>query len=449
MTNHMSQSRFVESLTFATRAVPLLQRDRICINAHMPLSLMRNQSLRVILALSVGLALGMSIATRGASQFVGMADVIGTLWTNAIRMTVIPLVTALTIASVATTGATADLRRAMGRAFSVFVVLLVSGGVLALVIGEIAFADFALPADVAERVRASATSAGATPALPTLSQRIIETIPSNPIRSAADGALLPLVVFALTIGFALKRVAVDRRDAVINFCRGISDALLVVVGWVVAVAPVGVFALAFALGARLGISSLGALARYIGTLSLVLIIFTALLYPVVMLLGHVPLRRFFAAAAPSQALAAGSRSSLSALPMMISAAREKLGLDAAASGFVLPLAVSIFRVNVPIAWVIGVIFLGKVYGVDISVGTVAMVILTSTLLSFSVPGIPSGSLFILAPVLVDLGLPAQAVGILIAVDVIPDIFKTTANVTAHLTAATLASSSTPHTDPPV
>ena len=99
------------------------------------------------------------------------------------------------------------------------------------------------------------------------------------------------------------------------------------------------------------------------------------------------------------------------------------------------------------AWVVGVIFLGKVYGVDISVGTVAMVIVTSTLLSFSVPGIPSGSLFILAPVLVGLGLPAESVGILIAVDVIPDIFKTTANVTAHLTAATLASGSlTPDRD---
>ena len=125
--------------------------------------------------------------------------------------------------------------------------------------------------------------------------------------------------------------------------------------------------------------------------------------------------------------------------MMISAARDKLGLDAAASGFVLPLAVSIFRVNVPMAWVVGVIFLGKLYGVEIGIATLATVVVTSTLLSFSVPGIPSGSLFILAPVLVDLGLPAEAVGILIAVDVVPDIFKTTANVTAHLTAATLAS----------
>ena len=403
------------------------------------------QSVRVLLALTVGLALGMALATRGsASQpLVAIADVIGTLWTNAIRMTVIPLVATLTIASVAGTGASADLRRAMWRAIVVFVALLVTGGVLALVIGELAFKDFALPAEVAARVRSTATIGATAPALPTLSQRLIEMIPSNPIKSAADGTLLPLVVFALALGFALKQVAADRRDAVIAVCRGISDAMLIVVGWVVAIAPVGVFALAFALGARLGVSSLGALARYIATLCVVLIVFTVLLYPIVLLTGRVSLRRFAFAAAPAQALAAGSRSSLSALPIMIASARDALGLDVAASGFVLPFAVSIFRVNVPMAWVVGVIFLGKVYGVDLSIATIGMVIVTSTLLSFSVPGIPSGSLFILAPVLVGLGLPAEAVGILIAVDVIPDIFKTTANVTAHLTAATLASGTTP------
>ena len=317
--------------------------------------------------------------------------------------------------------------------------LLIGGGLLALVIGELAFANFTLSADVAARIRDTATAAGSTPKLPTLGQRLVEMIPSNPVKAAADGALLPLVVFSLALGFALKRIAADRRAAVITFCRGISDALLVVVGWVVAAAPIGVFALAFALGARLGIASVGALARYIATLSVVLITFTLALYPVVVLFGRVPFRRFLAAAAPAQALAAGSRSSLSALPMMISAAREKLRLDATASGFVLPFAVSIFRVNVPMAWVVGVIFLGKLYGVEIGVVTLLTVIVTSTLLSFSVPGIPSGSLFILAPVLVNLGLPAEAVGILIAVDVVPDIFKTTANVTAHLTVAVLAS----------
>ncbi len=402
---------------------------------------MRSPSLRVLLALAIGLALGISTATAGdlSRQLIALADVIGALWTNAIRMTVIPLVAALTIASVAGAGATADLRRATVRAMAVFIVLLVGGGVLALVIGQLAFADFVLPADVAARIQGSATAAGATPTLPSLSQRLIDIIPSNPVKAAADGALLPLVVFALALGFALKQIAADRRDAVITVCRGLSDALLVVVGWVVAIAPLGVFALALSLGARLGVSSLGALARYIATLCVVLMVFTVLLYPVVVLIGRVSFRRFLAAAAPAQALAAGSRSSLSALPLMISAARDRLALDAPASGFVLPLAVSIFRVNVPMAWVVGVIFLGKLYGVHISVATLAMVIATSTLLSFSVPGIPSGSLFILAPLLVSLGLPAEAVGILIAVDVIPDIFKTTANVTGHLTAAIIAS----------
>ena len=402
---------------------------------------MQSQSLRVLLALTVGLALGMSMGTMPGGALSGLvpaADVIGTLWTNAIRMTVIPLVAALTIASVAGTGATSELRRAMIRAIVVFVVLLLAGGVLALVIGEVAFAGFVLPAEVADRIRATATSVGAAPKLPSLGQRIIEMIPVNPVKAAVDGALLPLVVFSLALGFALKQVGADRRDAVITLCRGISDALLVVVRWVVAVAPIGVMALAFALGARLGVASVGALARYIATLSVVLIVFTLLLYPVVVLLGRVPFRTFLSAAAPAQALAAGSRSSLSALPMMISAAQEKLRLDAASSGFVLPLAVSIFRANVPMAWVVGVIFLGKLYGVEIDIVTLGSVIVTSTLLSFSVPGIPSGSLFILAPVLVNLGLPAEAVGVLIAVDVIPDIFKTTANVTAHLTAAVLA-----------
>jgi Na+/H+-dicarboxylate symporter len=402
--------------------------------------MIRSQSLRVLLALGLGLALGMSIATSASfAAPVAAADTIGTLWTNAIRMTVIPLVAALTIVSVAGAGATAQLGRAMTRAVVVFVVLLVSGGVLALLIGEMAFADFALPADVAARIRDTAAPVGSTPKLPSISQRLIEMVPSNPVKAAADGALLPLVVFSLALGFALKRIATERREAVLDVCRGLSDALLVVVGWVVTAAPIGVFALAFALGARLGVSSVGALARYIVTLSFVLSAFTMLLYPVVVVFGRMPFRRFLAAAAPSQALAAGSRSSLSALPMMIAAARDKLGLDATASGFVLPFAVSIFRVNVPMAWVVGVIFLGKLYGVEVDVTTLATVIVTSTLLSFSVPGIPSGSLFILAPVLVDIGLPAEAVGILIAVDVIPDIFKTTGNVTAHLTAAVLAS----------
>lgn len=403
---------------------------------------MKSQSLRVLLALTLGLATGMALTWGSAdalARIVPIADVLGTLWTNAIRMTVIPLVATLTVASVASTGGTGELKQAGTRAVLVFVTCLVAGGLLALVVAQFAFVDFTMPADVIARLQVSVGAGEGTPALPSLAQRLIEIVPANPVKAAVDGALLPLVVFSLAIGFALKQVPAARREPVIDAARGVSDAMLVVVGWVVAVAPIGVFALTLALGARLGASSVGALARYIVTLSATLIIFTLLLYPVVVFIGRMPLRRFMAAAAPAQVLAAGSRSSLSALPLMISAARDRLGLSAAATGFVLPLAVSIFRVNVPMAWVVGVVFLGKLYGIPISEATLLTLVVTSTLLSFSVPGIPSGSLFLLAPVLVDIGLPAAGVGILIAVDVLPDMFKTLANVTSHLTAAVLVS----------
>ena len=109
--------------------------------------------------------------------------------------------------------------------------------------------------------------------------------------------------------------------------------------------------------------------------------------------------RFAAAAAPAQAVAFSVRSSLAALPAMITAVRDTLGLGARASGFTLPLAVSVFRINVPIAWVVGLLFLGKLYGVPMPATTLAMLVLTATLLSYSVPGLPSASLFLLSPVL--------------------------------------------------
>jgi Na+/H+-dicarboxylate symporter len=213
--------------------------------------------------------------------------------------------------------------------------------------------------------------------------------------------------------------------------------MLVLVNWVLIVAPVGIFGLAAALGFRMGADAAGALLHYIITLSAVLLVYIGALYPVAVLIGRTPLRRFALASAPAQAVAFSSRSSLAALPAMIAGAKDRLELPPAVTGFALPLAVSVFRVNVPIAWVVGVLFLGKLYGVPLDLAQLAGLIVTSTLISFSVPGIPSASLFLLAPVLVSLGIPPEGVGILIAVDAIPDLFKTMANVTAHLTSAVI------------
>lgn len=401
-----------------------------------------NAAVSVLLALVAGIAIGaviQSSASPGFAKAAGNIEMIGTLWINSIRMTVIPLVAALTIASVATSGEAGRVGRIGGYAVAVFVVVLLVGGLLALLTAPLAMASLDIPADVADRLRESAggTVAAAPPAMPSLTQRIVDIVPVNPIRAAAEGTLLPVVVFSVALGLALTRVAAEKREPFIDVCRAVSDALIVLVKWILVVAPVGVFALALGLGAKMGASSAGALLHYIVVLCAVLFAYTLLVYPLVVIAGRVSPRRFAMAALPAQAVAFTTRSSLAAFPAEISGARNVLGLGPTATGFTLPLAVSVFRPNVPIAWVVGFLFLGTLYGVPVGTPALAMLVVTSTLISFSVPGIPSASLFLIAPVLMEYGIPAEGVGILIAVDAIPDMFKTLLNATSHLASAAI------------
>jgi proton glutamate symport protein len=403
----------------------------------------QSAALLVLAMLVVGLVIGALIKSGANPTLIGVSgkvEVLGTLWINAIRMTVIPLVAALTIASVATSGDAASLGRLGGYAVATFALLLLAGGYFTMLVAPIGLNGLEIPPDVAAGLRESlgtAATSSAAPQMPSLAQRIVDMVPVNPIQAAAAGTILPVVVFSLAIGLALTRIAAEKRDPLVDVCRAISDALLVLVGWILKLAPIGVFALALGLGVKMGASSAAALFRYTIVLCAALFAFTLLLYPIVALLGRISPLRFATAALPAQAVGFSTRSSLAALPTMISAIRDTLGLSPRASGFTLPLAVSIFRVNVPIAWVVGLIFLGKLYGVPMPVASLAVLVITATLISFSVPGLPSASLFLLSPVLVQHGLPAESVGILIALDAIPDMFKTLANVTAHLTSSVI------------
>lgn len=399
----------------------------------------------VLAALAAGFVLG-SLAAASSSplvlRLVGIVEPLGTLWINAIRMTVVPLVVSVLITGVATGVGSRSLGRLGGRALVTFALLLVAAGVVALVIAPPLLDRIPLTPDVVERLRASASTAAsstvtAVQQMPGLTQRIVETVPANPIRAAADGAMLPLVVFTLVLALAVARLAPPLRDAIVGFFGGVSDAMLIIVGWVLAVAPIGVFALALSVATRTGIQAAGALLYYIVVLAVTMLIVTALLYVPAMVFGRVSLRRFALAVLPAQAVAVSSRSSLAALPAMLRETRDRLALPPIASSFVLPLAVSVLRINVPPRWVISAVFLGQLYGVEIGLASLVGVLITSVLISFSVPGIPSASLFMLAPVLVSLGLPPEGVGLLIAVDTVPDMFLTTANVTAHMTSTAI------------
>jgi Na+/H+-dicarboxylate symporter len=399
---------------------------------------------RAVVALVLGLVLGILVRASGSAALGAVAAAVqplGTLWVNAVRMTLVPLVVSLLITAV--TGAP-DLRlvgRMGARALALFLALLAGAALLAALVLPPLFARMPLSAGAAAALRAS-TGAAAQPAgeVPTLAGWITSLVPVNPVQAAAEGAMLPLVVFALLFAVAATRTPPESRGAILALFRAVADAMLVLVGWVLALAPVGVFALALGMGAELGLAAAGAVGYYVLVLCATVALATLLLYPVAAVGGRTTMRRFARAAAPAQAVAVSTRSSIASLPALIDGARTTLGDRPAVTGFVLPLAVSTFKINTPIADLAGPLFIAQLYGVPLGPAQIATMALLAVAMSFSNPGIPSGGMFaVTAPVLLAVGLPVEGIGLLIAADAIPDVFNTVINVTGDMTVATILS----------
>src|SRR6185436_3914453 len=180
------------------------------------------------------------------------------------------------------------------------------------------------------------------------------------------------------------------------------------------------------------------LAYIVLVVTLTLVVGVAILYPVGIFGGRMRARAFIAYCAPAQAVAFASRSSLAALPAMLESA-EKARLPQIVTGFVLPLAASVSRVGAAVAMPVGVLFLARLYGVTLGPPQLAAIVFTTVLSSFAVPGVPGGSIIAMVPVLAAAGVPLEGIGILLAVDTIPDMFRTTENVTGSLTVAAVLS----------
>ena len=405
---------------------------------------MTKSALRALLSLIAGLAIGVAISAGSATTLRSLASALeplGTMWVDALRMTVIPLVVSLLIATIAEEN---DLRAVGGlgvRAVAVFATFLGVSALLTFLVAPPVFVSLHIDSAAAAALRGTGAAAATTPPLPSFSDWLTSLVPSNPVRSAVDGAMLPLIVFAVAFAAALARIDAARRATATAIFRGLADAMLVIVGWVLAVAPIGVFCLALALGVRLGVGVAGAVAFYLVTHCALIAITTLLLYVAIAIFSPVPLVRFARASAPAQVIAMSTRSSFAALPAMIDGATRVLQLPVQVAGFALPFGVAVFRLNQGVTWIVSALFLSKLYAVPLTTGQLAFLGVSSVAASFSVPGIPSGGLIISAPFFVSVGLPMEGMGILFALDAIPDVLKTLLNVTGQLSATVLLSRS--------
>jgi Na+/H+-dicarboxylate symporter len=395
---------------------------------------------RVLIGLIAGFLLGLALAgsaSPAAATIVAILAPVGTIFINLIRMTVIPLVVSMLIASVGSLATSGALGRAGARAAVVAVALLVTAAVVTVLIAAPVLAAIHIDQNAAIALRGPAASptTAAAPGGSTLAQWFVDLVPQNVVKAAADGAMLPVILFAVLFGLALARVAEARRDAVLRVAQGIADAMQRLVAGILELAPFGVFALAVPLASKLGLAAAGAVIVYIVlVVSLTLLVGVVILYPVGIIGSGMSSRAFIAYCAPAQAVAFASRSSLAALPAMVESA-EEAGLPPIASRFILPLAASVSRVGAAVAMPVGVLFLARLYGVTPTPAQFASIVLTTILSSFAVPGVPGGSIIAMVPVLAAANVPVEGIGILLAVDTIPDMFRTTENVTGSLTIA--------------
>ena len=392
-----------------------------------------NLSFRILTGLLLGSIAGLMISRSNSALFVnlpGLLAPLGSLWVNAIRMTIMPLLMALVVVAIAGQGRSGRVLAIGGKTLSLFVGLILLSSLFALLFAAPLIGLLEICSENSNVVLASSqVTAERAPLLP-FKDWLIGLIPANPFAAAANGDILPLMIF--TVVFSLALIQIDERLAknVITFFEATKQALLVVIAWIMELAPYGIFALVLPITANLGTESVRLLGTFILMVCGLIVLLSACIYLGLWVLGH-DIKKFAKTMAPVQVIGFGTRSSLATLPATI-AASEILGVSQKTAGLVLPAAVTLFKFAPPLARTAGTYFIAALYGIDLTVSEFVVISLAVGLLSFYSPGIPSGGLLIMTPVYLALSLPVEGIGLLIAIDLIVDMFITAANVTANL-----------------
>jgi Na+/H+-dicarboxylate symporter len=397
---------------------------------------------RVMGSLVLGAVAGLALEAAdpaAAAQAVAIARPVGRLWLNALQMTVVPLVVALVVLGVATARDAAASGRVARNDLLAFVAFLAGGAVLSALLAPVLFSLFPRDPGLAQSLHSAMGAAVPAGGYGGFGEWLSNVVPVNAVAAAAEGAMLPLVVFSLLLGFALTRIAPERGARLADWFQALADALIVIVGWVLWAAPVGVFALVLVVCASIGGEVLGLLGAYVIVLCAVYLSITALLYPAARLGAGEPLPRFAAGILPAQAIAASTQSSLASLPAMLECAQSRLGYPREISGLVLPMAVTLFRVTSPAQYVAVASFVAWAYGIDLSLLQLAAGAGLAVVISLGSVGLPGQVSFMATnlPVVQAMGLPADPLGLLLAVDTIPDVLATAGNVTGDLTATAI------------
>ena len=389
-------------------------------------------------ALVAGLALGtLSVGLNGGlrANLLATASFVGGLWLNALKMTVVPLVVALLVTGIAQSAEAARAGRIAGRSVLWIVVICTVSSVFGALMIVALTNLFPLPRDTAALLQSalSGVEQNVPAQLASISDFFKGVIPSNIVAAAANGDILPLVVFAVLFALALMHISADARRVIVAFFAAIGDALLVIIEWVLWIAPLGVFALAYAVGSAAGGAAFTGLGHYVLLISLIGVLVTLMGYPLAMIAGRVAPGRLITAMIAPQAVAISTRSSLASLPAMLDAARG-LGVREEVADVTLPISVALFRATGPAMNTAVAFYVAHWLGLQPSMGQMIAATAVGAVMSYGAVSLPGEVSFIssIAPIAMALGVPIAPLALLVAVEMVPDIFRTVGNVTLDL-----------------
>ena len=402
---------------------------------------------KILIGLVVGVVVGL-IANLAGLVWLQEALValrpVGTAFIKLITMLVVPLVVASLLVGTASLGDIRKLGRIGGKTVAYYLVTTAIAVTIGLILSNIIRPGSRIDPATRDSLAAQFSSeAAGRVALAAKSPGIVDVvlnmIPSNPFQAAAQMELLPLIVFTIIFGAAVSLVADERRDAVLTFFHGVNDAVMVVIDWVMKLAPYAVFVLIGAVVAEFGLDLLRSLLVYALTVIAGLALHAFGTYGVlVRVLARLNPATFFRRIAEVPLVAFSTSSSNATLPVTMETAEEKLGVSKEVSSFVLPLGATINMDGTALYQAVAVMFIAQIYGVPMGIAEQLTIVLTATLASIGAAGVPSAGIITMILVLNSVGLGAQAqagIALILGVDRILDMMRTAVNVTGDLTAS--------------
>jgi proton glutamate symport protein len=402
---------------------------------------------RILIGLGLGVAVGMIANLTGSvwlQQLLGWVEPVGTAFIRLITMIVIPLVVASLLIGTASLGDIRRLGRLGGKTIGFYLTTTAAAVTIGLIMSNLIRPGSRIDATTRDALAASLDAEAAqrmalTAERPGVLDVLLGMIPRNPFQAAAAGDLLPLIVFTVIFGAALSLIAEDRKRIVLGFFHGVNDTVMVMIDWVMRLAPYAVFALVASVIGHFGMDVLRSLFIYTLTVAAGLLLHAFGTYAgILRFLVRVNPLTFLRQAAEAPLVAFSTSSSSATLPVTMEVAQEKIGVSKEVSSFVLPLGATINMDGTALYQAVAVMFIAQIYGVPLAIGDQLTIVLTATLASIGAAGVPSAGIITLILVLQSVGLGAQAqagIALVLGVDRLLDMLRTSVNVTGDLVAA--------------